>query len=353
MEADNQSSGPHEALRFMPEIEHAYNDYLQSIPLDLRGGSLRSVESWRNNNRLSRLAFAQLVEKLMNAENLDDFVKRSAADFDNLGPILEVSLRLKLISIDASGQIDRLLKIKNEESNAYDKCQKPIEPKSEFNQFPCDIASRIRRVALLKERYPNVEHLNVAIIGDDDLLSAELGREAWAKVVVFEKDPRIISFLKNADASLRIIEGDVTELEQETIADTVDTFITDPPYTLHGSLSFIASGLKFLKKNKEEKEFYVILNPTMMGHSLRNLHQILCECGISLKEVRQNFSQYELPDNFIERARSSELLQSNSIDPSALQYSSSSNLYIFSTEAPDICKLASYIDPYLIYTHYL
>ncbi len=353
METQNQSSGPNEALRFMPEIEHAYEDYLQSIPLDLRGGDQRNVESWRSNNRLGRLAFAQLVEILMNAENLDDFVKRSAADFDNLGPILEVSLNLKLISINTSGQIQRLFRTRGEILNANDQHQVTIEPMSEYNQFPCDIASRIRRVALLKERYPNVEHLNVAVIGDDDLLSAELGREPWAKVVVFEKDPRIISYLKNADSSLRIIEGDVTELGQEAIVDTVDTFITDPPYTLHGSLSFITSGLKFLKKDREEKEFYVILNPTMMGRNLRNLHQMLSECGISLKEVRQNFSQYELPDNFIERGRASELLQSNSIDPSALQYSSSSNLYIFSTEEPDICKLESYIDPHLIYTHYL
>jgi predicted methyltransferase len=205
----------------------------------------------------------------------------------------------------------------------------------------------------LKERYPNAENLRVALIGDDDLLSAELSAEEWAKVIVVEKDPRIVSMLKDISPSSQIIESDVSDIHSNTVDNSADTFMTDPPYTLHGALSFIAAGLKFLPKNKEEKEFYVILNPTMIGRHLDTLNQILCSSGIFLKEVRPNFSQYELPDNFEEKERAAALLKAHSIDPSSLKYSSSSHLYIFSTKEPDICKLESSIDPELMYTHYL
>jgi len=353
MNTENESSGYADSLRFVPEIEDVYSAYMQKIPLDLTSGIREDIQSWQQNNQLSRIKFARLVQGLMSAETLDEFVKVSSADFDNLGPILEIAMRLKLISVDSAGHIERVLKIKDDAPITTELSRKTIDPLSEFNQFPCDLASRMRRVDLFKERYPNIESLRIAIIGDDDLLSVELSQEKWAKVVVLEKDPRIVTILRDASPASRIIESDVNDLEDDTINNSADTFITDPPYTLHGSLSFIVAGLKFLQQNEEEKEFYVVLNPTMMGRHIDTLNQLLCSSNIFLKEVRPNFSQYKLPENFNEKSRAAMFLEGNLIDPNALQYSSSSSLYIFSTHEPDICKLGSYIHPQLIYTHYL
>lgn len=349
MKSDATPAADSNALRFMPEIENAFEAYSASLPLDLAGASLQDIDSWRKHNRFSRITFARLAETLMSAGKLDDFVKKSLADFDNLGPVLDVAMRLNLIRIDSNGRIERILQAVEDSATLSE--QASIEPLSEYNQFPCDTASRLRRVNLIKERYPNAERLRIGFIGDDDLVSAELSKEEWAHVVVVEKDPRIVEMLKGVERAPHVIESDVRDVHDELTS--IDTFMTDPPYTLHGAASFIAAGLKLLPKNQEEKEFYVILNPTMMGRHFDTLNRMLCASGVFLREVRANFSHYELPENFAEKDRSASLLRQHSIDPQALKYSSSSSLHIFSTVEPDVSKLESSIDSSLIYNHYL
>mgnify|MGYP000889213642 CR=1 FL=1 len=351
MKSDATPAADSNALRFMPEIESAFEAYSASLPLDLAGASPQDIDSWRKHNRFSRITFARLAETLMSAEKLDDFVKKSSADFDNLGPVLDVAMRLKLISIDSNGRIERILQAVENSAPRRESRQVLIEPLSEYNQFPCDAASRSRRVELIKERYPNVERLRIGFIGDDDLVSAELSKEKWAHVVVVEKDPRIVEMLKGVERAPHVIESDVRDVHDELTS--IDTFMTDPPYTLHGAASFITAGLKLLPKNQEEKEFYVILNPTMMGRHFDTLNRMLCASGVFLREVRANFSHYELPENFAEKDRSASLLRQHSIDPQALKYSSSSSLHIFSTVEPDVPKLESSIDSSLIYNHYV
>jgi len=225
-------------------------------------------------------------------------------------------------------------------------------PRENLNQFPCDELSRNNRYNFIKNRYPYVEYLKFGIIGDDDYVSLKFVNDFWAWPVIVEKDKRIITTIQNASDRFETLNIDIAEIENVVKLPIIQTFITDPPYTLHGSLSFIYCGLKMIVKDGKFKEFYVILNSAMMGKNLFKLQQILINSGIFLSEVINNFSQYNLPKNYQEFKRAKIFLHNNGISIKGLKRSSSSNLYIFSTYNPNLNKLRSFINYRKIYKHY-
>ena len=231
-----------------------------------------------------------------------------------------------------------------------------ITPIQDFNQFPCDHESRTRRHDLLNDRYPHAKNVRVGIIGDDDLLSIELADDQKFDTVVLEKDPRIIDLIAQyTQQRCKLLTADVVDVDENHLDDSekVQTFITDPPYTLNGALSFIKAGLSLIQKNGSQKEFYVVLNPTMMGRKMEALLRILTLAGISLANVVENFSQYKLPNEFAERTRANSFLTGLGVPESSLQYSSSSNLYIFTTQNDGAAHdLTEHIDTSKLYEHY-
>ncbi len=108
-----------------------------------------------------------------------------------------------------------------------------------------------------------------------------------------------------------------------------------------------------LDNDFREKEFYVILNPTMMGKNIFILQSILLKSNIYLKEVIKNFSQYKLPHFYDERKRADKFLKIHKIKNNSLSYSSSSNLYIFSVIKPNLKSIKEAIDFNKLYNHYL
>lgn len=336
-------------LRYTPAMEGAFIEYQRQLPLDL-GGESQDAEYWRIQYQLSRLAFAQLIAKLLASRTLDEFVTESASDFDNLAPAIEAAITTGLLRCDVRGRIESLIGAHSHAPNTA--AVVDFEPRAEFNQFPCDAESRRRRAALLRERYAHAEHVRLALIGDDDFVSLELLNDPRFEPTVLEKDPRIVGLLCERHPSLRVLEEDVRSIHTESLGKKVATFMTDPPYTLDGALSFICAGMKLLSIDGQEREFYVILNQTMMGKKLSHLQQILANAGVHLSEMRPNFSQYRLPSAFAEKSRAAGFLEKHGIESDGLLYSSSSNLYIFRTVAPDIAAIESHIQPEKLYNHY-
>jgi predicted methyltransferase len=222
-----------------------------------------------------------------------------------------------------------------------------------LNQFPCDENSRNKRALFLKSRYPFVEYLKFAIIGEDDFLSTEFVNDYWAWPVIIEKDKRILNIIKKISPRFKIIEDDVCNFPHLKKLPEVQTFITDPPYTLDGSLAFVYAGLKMLKKGLDVKEFYVILNPTIMSKHFFTVQKVLSESDVYLTETISNFSQYKLPNNFQEKKRAIKFLKKIGLNNNSLMYSSSSNMYIFRTISPNLIKLRKQINFKKIYQHYL
>lgn len=346
-----QEPQAHRSVRYLPLLEVAYSAYVPKIPLDLATQEdFVSIQHWREQYQLSKLAFTQMISRLIAAKNLDDFIKRSSADFDNLGPVIEAAVEVGVIQYDTKGKIQSLIMSPRPARKKRPKDIKVV-PRADYNQFPCDTASRKRRAALIRERFPYVERLRFALIGDDDLVSTEFLQDDWAEPVVVEKDTSIIDMLRRLGPKFQLVEEDVRTLRRDN-APKVETFMTDAPYTLDGALAFITAGTKLLNIDGNEKEFYVILNPTMMGKKLLHMQQILTKAGIYLIEVRPNFSQYPLPESYGEKKRLEDFSQSHGLLPQTVNYSSSSNLYIFRTISPNIGELESSISSEKIYRHY-
>ncbi len=343
-------------LHFDYRIESLYKEYINKPPLDLEDSwNKGKLSSWRKNNLISRIDMARLVYHLQNSKDLDSFVKKSNADFDNLAQIVDLATKQDIIKVTNSGRIRKSFDFHftQIDDSGSKKNERKFIPDNGLNQFPCDDTSRLNRKLLLKLRYPFAEYLKFAIIGDDDFLSLEFLNDYWFWPVVIEKDERIVNAIIKHFPRAEVIKKDVATFLKANNLPSVQSFITDPPYTLYGSLAFIYAGLKMLNKNSEIKEFYVILNPTMMGKNIFHIQKILSESGVFLTETVNDFSQYKLPKNFKERSRANKFLNNNGIRSNSLEYSSSSVLYIFKTISPDLQLLAENINFHKLYEHYL
>lgn len=332
-------------------IEEAYEEYLRVLPPFPNED--KEMSRWLEQDQLSAQEFSLQIKKLVSSKSLDQFVNESHSHFDDLIPIVTVALQRGLVAISEKGQITDKLNFKyfpNREIRNEDQVDDPNES---YNQFPCTIESRDRRVFLLHERYPLTDHMRVGIIGDDDLVSAKIAEYRWLEALVVEADESIINRLPN-ESSIQILRHDLREYPMNGDIKKIKTFITDPPYTLHGSLLFILHGLSLMEfDSKKEEEFFVILNPSMVGRYMIELQKILSECGIWVHQVREDFSQYKLPNSYTERKRANDFLEKFNISKDSLQCSSSSNLYIMRAISPDLEKLKSMINFDEIYNHFI
>lgn len=340
----------------LPEqILSAYQLYLTKTPLDLVGESADRQTNWKDNYQYSLLKYNQLLAVVLQSTSLDEFVRASTSDFDNIAPFLQSLIESNIIRIESNGAITALIDFTTP-SPATAAPVETIIPRADFNQFPCDQNSRTKRHDLLKARYPHATKIRVGIVGDDDLLSIELSPDPRFETLVLEKDPRIVKLLAgHTNQQCQLVTMDITDINEDDTnqEEKVQTFITDPPYTVDGALAFIRAGLSIMENNGEQKEFYVVLNPTMMGRKMQTVLRILSLAGITLTHVVENFSQYKLPTNFAERTRANGFLAAHGVDANALHYSSSSNLYVFATSSNQAAHdLTAHIDFSKLYEHY-
>jgi len=340
------------SIHYDYRLKEIYLEYLKLCPLDINKKS-KDILYWKKNNALDIMDFSILMKNLIEAKSLDNFIKKSFADFDNLAVFIKLSIDNNIVSIDKNGKI-KYLNFFKKNNLLFFKKNKFI-PDNKLNQFPCDNNSRERRAKFIAERYPFVEYLRFAIIGEDDFISPFFKNMNNFFPIVLEKDERIIKKLKSTNKNLKIFMVDLLEDKNFNSCKIpeVSTFITDPPYTLNGALLFIMRGLSLLIEDNKLKEFYVVLNPAMMGKNIKKITDILAVAGVYLFGVIENFSQYKLPSNFKERDRANIFLKSIKVNKSSLTYSSSSNLYIFRTYRPDIQKIKEIINFKKIYQHYL
>lgn len=349
---DEHDSSP---LSLPEQVISAYRAYLTKCPLDLAEKPLAVQTYWKENYQYSLLRYNQLLAVLLKSKSLDDFVRASASDFDNIAPFLQSLIEAGIVNIDQGGTVIPLVDFESDDTTCAEQVS-TIDPRQDFNQFPCDHSSRQRRHAMLKDRYPHAKKVRVGIVGDDDLLSIELAADPKFETLVLEKDPRIVDLIgQYTQQQCKLLTVDVIDVKERdtSTAEKVQTFITDPPYTLNGALAFIKAGLSIMHNNGEQKEFYVVLNPTMMGKKMAAMLRILTLAGITLTHVVENFSQYKLPVEFDERRRANEFLAGHSVSEDALQYSSSSNLYVFTVQGGDAVQdLTEYIDVSRLYEHY-
>lgn len=337
-------------MQYTPIIQKAYNDYSKQVPLDLGSSSKVHRDVWREVIQFSLPEYARKVATLARSSSLDEFVIHSGGDFDNLAPVIRTAINNSLLTISSGGKIIPAQTPSMIEEFSVD--EDIISPYAKYNQFPCDGESSNFRARFILDRYPYRKTIHIGLIGDDDFISLRLMKDTATKISVVEKDIRIIEEIRKHEDSRQSI--DVYELDIRDTAPVVelDTFVTDPPYTFDGSLAFIGCGLSMMGPTRG-KEFYVILNPTMIGRRWSRLIEVLAAQGIVLIGAKESVSNYRLPDNFDERRRADVFLRSINVQSSALNYSSNSTMFTFlCTDDVDVDKIRAVIDNENIYEHY-
>ncbi len=331
------------------KAKEAYDYYKNMYPLNFNDKEF-CIKVWQQRNRFLKADFYILIAQLLSAKNIDEFIQTSQSDFDNLGPLISSCINKKIISVLNSGNIKSSY-ISHKDLSIIHYDFDLIEPKPEYNQFPCTSESVKKRIDLLHQRFPfSPESPKIAFIGDDDMVSLGLSLYNTFKIHVYEADCDIVDTIaKKKRHNISIYCRNL--INENVEKHNCDTFMTDPPYTLHGAVLFILRGLETMQfDNFEEKEFYVILNKTMMGNQMLFLQQILLKSNIWIREIRANFSQYMLPESYNENKRVKKFSQKLGIG--AVKNSSSSDLFILRTDNPNLKVLKEFLDKKLIYNHY-
>ena len=337
-------------MQYISTLQNAYEDYKKQVPLDLENGTKAQLDVWREVIQYSLPEYARKVAALARSSSLDEFVIHSGGDFDNLALVIKTAIDHSLLAISPEGKITSKQGPSITEVLSVD--DNTLSPYAEYNQFPCDSESSDFRARFILDRYPYRKSIHVGLIGDDDFITLRLMKDTASRVSVVEKDTRIIEEIDKRQDSRRNVS--IYELDVRDVAPAVelDTFVTDPPYTFDGSLAFIVCGLSMMGSARG-KEFYVILNPTMMGRRWSRLVEVLATQGIVLTGAQEGVSNYKLPENFDERKRADVFLQSINVENSALSYSSNSTMYTFHcTDSVDVEKLRTTIKGENIYEHY-
>src|SRR3989344_1676358 len=324
-----------------------YYEYLKIYPLNKLNEAQKRY--WARFCQLSLLDFMQVVAIITSSKTIDDLFSATDMDLDNLAPVLRALINLQFLRIENNKIIvTNTLKPYKLKSLAKAHLKKP---KANLNQFPCDYKSAQARIKLFRERFPYADYIRVGLIGDDDLISLHKGCNNFLYFTILEKDRTVIDESSKVPHN-KVIKADLQDLDfvpKESF--DWETFITDPPYTINGALTFIYQGLRFLNKDPRLKEFYLILNTEMIGERLLYIQNVLSKAGVWIHEIRPHFSHYMYPVHYSEYKRAKTFWSKNA--PRIRNaYSSSSSLFIFRTRKPKLDVLRQYINTSRIYRHY-
>ena len=168
------------------------------------------------------------------------------------------------------------------------------QPIPEFDQgfiIPPDVALK----ALFMEERGDIQGKEILILGDDDLLSIYLGLLGKTKnIVVFEIDDRLVKFIKRVskEKSLPITlkKHDLSHPLPPEFQSRFHSFVSEPPESLEGFLTFLERGIEGLRKDGSA---YVGL--TTLESSLRKWWKIekwILDRGMVITDILRNFSRY-------------------------------------------------------------
>lgn len=313
-----------------PKISELYRKYLKKLPLDLKkeGKNSRDVAGWKSNVQLSIFDFCRILKILLDNNNLKNITKAGIdLDFDNIEPIISVLIEENMMRFVKPN----IYKIKSLKKNSmlitHSDFSEMINPDEKFNQFPCSKDSVLKRVKTLVEDFPFVESMNVGLFGDDDLVSIEIARRTNFKPIVFEIDEKIINEIKTVskkeNLNIKIVKKDFREINLSEYK--LDTFITDPPYTVGGILSFLYHGLRSL--NTRDR-FYLIANQMFLGYKgMPEVFETLVKSGVYPIKICPAYNEYPLPKNYRESGDIRKKFE-DKINPNKI-FSSSSSLFVF------------------------
>jgi N4-bis(aminopropyl)spermidine synthase len=135
------------------------------------------------------------------------------------------------------------------------------------------VNTSIAKALILKEK-GLVENKNIALIGDDDLVSIVLGLmgDNNTRITVYDIDRELLAVIERIadDMGIKNIRTQLYDVRQgiNSISEGVyDVVIMDPPYTKAGMSAFLDIGIKLLGQDRHFEGKYIYL---YYGNSFKN-----------------------------------------------------------------------------------
>jgi len=175
------------------------------------------------------------------------------------------------------------------------------EARLEIDQAHCTVDTKLRRVLLLHETGALLNK-RVLLLGDDDLISVAMHKFARHyglegsidELTVVDVDPAVLGFCRAhlADASfpVRFVQHDLRVPLPSGLLNTVDTVLTDPPYTPEAAELFLSRAASALSGGSGRHVFFCfgMKSPQV---SLR-IQSAIVAMGLVVRQLIRNFNEY-------------------------------------------------------------
>jgi N4-bis(aminopropyl)spermidine synthase len=171
----------------------------------------------------------------------------------------------------------------------------------EIDQAHCTVATKLRRVLLLHETGALLNR-RVLLLGDDDLISVAMnhfarhyGLGGWMdELTVVDVDPAVLDFcrseLKDASFPVRFVQHDLRMPLPSDLTNSVDTVLTDPPYTPDAAELFLSRAASALSEGSGRHVFlcFGMKSP----HVSLRIQSAIVAMGFVIRQLIRNFNEY-------------------------------------------------------------
>ncbi|MBP1911711.1 N(4)-bis(aminopropyl)spermidine synthase [Thermococcus stetteri] len=186
------------------------------------------------------------------------------------------------------------------------------EPVHQFDQAYVTPETTVAKVALMHSR-GDLENKEVFVLGDDDLTSVALMLSGLPKrIAVLDIDERLTNFIEKAAdeigyENIEIFTFDLRKPLPDYALHKFDTFITDPPETVHAIRSFVGRGIATLKGPGCTGYFGITRRESSLD-KWRDIQRVLLnEFGVVITDIIRNFNEY-VNWGYVEETRAWRLL---------------------------------------------
>jgi predicted methyltransferase len=173
-------------------------------------------------------------------------------------------------------------------------------PAVALDQCHCTLETKLRRVLALHEADALVGR-RILLLGDDDLTSVALrlfveryGSETTiARLTVLDVDPALVRFLRDAlrgaPFPVECVEHDLREPLPSALKRSVDTVVTDPPYTTPAARLFLSRTTDAL--SAPGTSLFLSFGSRRPGVSFA-LQRAITESGFVIRRLAPDFNDY-------------------------------------------------------------
>ena len=181
-----------------------------------------------------------------------------------------------------------------------------LKEKREFDQFFATYKTTSSKAAVLYEK-GMVDGKNIAILGDDDLVSIALGIKYpnFNKITVFDIDDAVLNTIKTLASELGLknietVNYDARKDLPHLFEGAYDVVATDPPYTSGGISLFLNRGIQLVNKTSAGRSNdysgkYIFL---FYGNSFKSpektlkVQELMLDYGLLIEDKIDKFARY-------------------------------------------------------------